>query len=84
MKKVKSIGYIALGIFLCFLIQKLMIQKTTANNFTESVTTYKQDSLYTDFTIASEKALRAVVHIKSKLVEDEIYGYFSRRNDFNF
>lgn len=76
MKKVKSIGYIALGIFLCFLIQELVIQKTTANNFTESVTTYRKDSPYTDFTIASEKALQAVVHIKSKFIEDEIYGYF--------
>ena len=76
MTKLKSIGYIALGIFLCFLIQELVIQKTTANNFTDSVTTYKEDSPYTDFTIASEKALQAVVHIKSKLVEDEIYGYF--------
>ena len=67
MKKMKSIGYIALGIILCFLIQKLMIQNTTANNFTESITTYKQDSPYTDFTIASEKALRAVVHINLSL-----------------
>jgi len=76
MKKVKSIGYIALGIILCFLIQELVIQKTTANNLTDSITTSTNDSRYTDFTMASEKALQAVVHIKSKFIEDEIYGYF--------
>ena len=63
MKKVKSIGYIALGIILCFLIQELVIQKTTANNLTDSITTSTNDSRYTDFTMASEKALQALVHL---------------------
>ena len=74
MKKITILIYLVLGII--FQITQAFIEnKVFANTslFTSTNnTSYKQ----TDFTYAAEKSLEAVVHIKSKIMEDEYYRYY--------
>ena len=76
MKKYKIISFILLGITISFFLQDLLPKKSFASNVNEhEIYTPKEDSL-PNFIKASERAIQAVVHIKSKYVSNEVYGYY--------
>ena len=75
MKKITILIYLVLGGVIFQITQGFIEKKVFANTslFTSTNnTSYKQ----TDFTYAAEKSLEAVVHIKSKIMEDEYYRYY--------
>lgn len=76
MKKYKIISFVLLGITISFFLQDLLPKKSFASNVNEhEIYTPIEDSL-PNFIKASERAIQAVVHIKSKYVSNEVYGYY--------
>ena len=76
MKKYKIISFILLGITISFFLQDLLPKKSFASNVSgHEIYTPREDSL-PNFIKASERAIQAVVHIKSKYVSNEVYGYY--------
>ena len=75
MKKYKILVYIVLGSFLTLFLQDLVLRKTYAEDKDNSIF-IQEESITPNFIKASEKAIQAVVHIKSKYVSNEIYGYY--------
>jgi len=76
MKKYKIISFVLLGITISFFLQDLLPKKSFASNVSgHEIYTPREDSL-PNFIKASEKAIQAVVHIKSKYVSNEVYGYY--------
>ena len=78
MKKYKKITFILIGFCLALIIQSInpdKINATDINNTKESNYQSKV-SVTTDFVEASKQAINSVVHIKSKYVSNEIYGYY--------
>ena len=75
MKKLTIFAYLVLGGVLFQITQAFIDNKVFANtSFFE--TTKNKSNTQTDFTYAAEKSLEAVVHIKSKIMEDEYYRYY--------
>ena len=76
MKKYKILSYVLLSICISYYIQDLVAQKTYATNFKEQKSYVLDESNAPNFIEASEKAIQAVVHIKSKYLSNEIYRYY--------
>jgi len=79
MKKYKNLIYIFIGLLLAFVLQSIKPEKINAIdiNTTNHYNDQKiESSITTDFVNASEKAIKSVVHIKSKYLSNEIYGYY--------
>lgn len=79
MNKYKNLVYIFIGLLLAFILQSIMPDKINATdiNKTNLYNDKKIESgITTDFVNASEKAIKSVVHIKSKYLSNEIYGYY--------
>ena len=75
MKKITIFAYLVLGGVLFQITQALIDNKVFANT-SFFATTKNKSNTQTDFTYAAEKSLEAVVHIKSKIMEDEYYRYY--------
>ena len=79
MKKHKNLVYIFIGLLLAFILQSIMPDKINATdiNTTNHYNDQKIESgITTNFVNASQKAIKSVVHIKSKYLSNEIYGYY--------
>ena len=75
MKKYKVLLYVLLGVCLSFYLQDILSKKTFASDFNDNKN-YKEETNRPNFIKASEHAIQAVVHIKSKYISNEIYGYY--------
>ena len=74
MKKYKILLYVLLGICLSFYLENIFSSKTYASDVNNN---YKvEENNRPNFIKASEHAIQAVVHIKSKYISNEIYGYY--------
>ena len=88
MKRIKIVVYISIGIFLSVVTNNFLYDITHAttnqeNEIIEKNITSKSENIsnaklshYPNFIEASEKAINSVVHIKSKYLSNEIYGYY--------
>ena len=76
MKKYKVLSYILLGVFLSFYIQDILSKKTFASDSNDNKNHKVEENNRPNFIKASEQAIQAVVHIKSKYISNEIYGYY--------
>ena len=75
MKKIVILGYLILGAVIFQISQTFFDKRVFANtSFFETSKNKTNSSL--DFTYAAEKSVEAVVHIKSKIMEDEYYRYY--------
>ena len=77
MRNRKAFLLIVFGSFLALILQNLFLQPSFANNekiINESEFTSNNDNV--NFEYAAEISVKAVVHIKSKYLEDEIYRYY--------
>ncbi|MGC6469780.1 MAG: S1C family serine protease [Flavobacteriales bacterium] len=75
MKKISILGFIILGAIIIQLAQSFTYTDAFAKEPTFT-TVSTDNSQYVDFTYSAEKSVEAVVHIKSKFVEDEYYRYY--------
>ena len=76
MKKYKVLLYVLLGVCLSFYLQDILTKKTFASNFNYNKNNIVDEDNRPNFIKASELAIPAVVHIKSKYISNEIYGYY--------
>jgi len=76
MKKYKVILYVLLGVCLSFYLQDILSKKTFASVVHDNKSYKLEENNRPNFVNASEKAIQAVVHIKSKYISNEIYGYY--------
>ena len=76
MKKYKVLSYILLGVCLSFYLQDILSKKTFASDFNDNKNYKVEGNNRPNFIKASEQAIQAVVHIKSKYISNEIYGYY--------
>ena len=76
MKKHKVLLYVLLGICLSFYLQDILSKKTFASDFNDNQNYNIEENNRPNFINASEHAIQAVVHIKSKYISNEIYGYY--------
>ena len=76
MKKYKILLYILLGVCLSFYLQDILSQKIYASEVDNKTNNNIVEENRPNFIKASELAIQAVVHIKSKYVSNEIYGYY--------
>ena len=79
MKKYKIISYVLLGIGLSFYlndIKDILFNKTRASEIIKNPNYSLEEHNMPSFVKASEHAIQAVVHIKSKYTSNEIYGYY--------
>ena len=77
MRNKKAFLLIVFGGFLALILQNFFLQPSFANNekiINESEFTSNNDNV--NFEYAAEISVKAVVHIKSKYLEDEIYRYY--------
>ena len=73
MKKHKNLVYIFIGLLLAFILQSIMPDKINATdiNTTNHYNDQKIESgITTNFVNASQKAIKSVVHIKSKYLSN--------------
>lgn len=75
MKKLTILAYLVLGGLLFQAAKSLTTKDAFANKIAFATATNENRSS-NDFTYAAEKSLEAVVHIKSKFMEDEYYRYY--------
>lgn len=75
MKKITILCYLILGGIVFQVAKSLTTKDAFATKFTYADTETNPQALQ-DFTFAAEKSLEAVVHIKSKFMEDEYYRYY--------
>jgi len=75
MKKNKILIYIFLGFCLSLFLQYTLSEKSYASDFDNINYEVKKNS-NPNFINASEKSIKSVVHIKSKFISNEIYGYY--------
>ena len=73
MKKITILAYLILGAILFQASKTFISHKAIANTSNEK--NYQVSQNYNNFTYAAEKSIEAVVHIKSKYIEDEYYRY---------
>ena len=76
MKKYKILIYVLLGAYLSFFLQNMLSKKTFASDFNNNKNHKVEENNRPNFIKASEHAIQAVVHIKSKYISNEIYGYY--------
>ena len=76
MKKYKILSYILLGICFAFYIQNILSEETYASDFNDNINYKTEKTNNLNFIDASEQAIKSVVHIKSKYLSNEIYGYY--------
>ena len=76
MKKYKVLLYIFLGVCLSFFIKDILSKKTYASDFNDNKSNEVEENNRPNFINASELAIQAVVHIKSKYISNEIYGFY--------
>ena len=76
MKKYKVLLYVLLGVCLSFYLQDILSKKTFASDFNDNKNYKEEETNRPNFIKASEHAIQAVVHIKSKYISNEIYGYY--------
>ncbi|MDG1934182.1 MAG: trypsin-like peptidase domain-containing protein [Flavobacteriales bacterium] len=76
MKKYKVLSYILLGVCLSFYLQDILSKKTFASDSNDNKNHKVEENNRPNFIKASEQAIQAVVHIKSKYISNEIYGYY--------
>ena len=76
MKKYKVLLYVLLGVCLSFYLQDILSKKTFASDFNDNKNYKVEENNRPNFIKASEHAIQAVVHIKSKYISNEIYGYY--------
>jgi len=75
MKKLSILAYLVLGGILFQIANSLTTTDAFANKIAFASAT-EQHTTTNDFTQAAEKSIEAVVHIKSKFMEDEYYRYY--------
>jgi Do/DeqQ family serine protease len=76
MKKYKILIYVLLGACLSFFLQDMLSKETFASDFNDNKNHKVEENNRPNFIKASEHAIKAVVHIKSKYISNEIYGYY--------
>jgi Do/DeqQ family serine protease len=76
MKKYKIFIYVLLGVCLSFFLQDIFSKKTFASDFNDTKNHKEEEKNLPNFIKASEHAIQAVVHIKSKYISNETYGYY--------
>ena len=80
MKKRQVLGYIFLGFIISIFLQNIFSEKSYASEEKESkISSFKDSNItntYPYFISAAENAIECVVHIKSKYISDELYGYY--------
>ena len=76
MKKYKVLLYVLLGVCLSFFLQEILSKKTFASDFNDNKNYKVEENNRPNFVKASEQAIKAVVHIKSKYISNEIHGYY--------
>jgi len=75
MNKLIILAYLVLGGILFQITQTFWNNKANANEYSIAEEQLPQP-FSIDFTFAAQKSLEAVVHIKSKYIEDEYYRYY--------
>ena len=76
MKKYTILLYVLLGVFLSFFLQDTLSKETFASDVNNNKNYKVEEDNRPSFIKASEHAIKAVVHIKSKYISNEIYGYY--------
>ena len=76
MKKYKILIYVLLGVCLSFFLQDILSKETFASDFKDNKNHKGEENNRPNFIKASEHAIQAVVHIKSKYISNEIFGYY--------
>ena len=76
MKKYKVLLGVLLGVCLSLYLQDILSKKTFASDFNDIINNKVEENNRPNFIKASEHAIQAVVHIKSKYMSNEIYGYY--------
>ena len=76
MKKYKIFLYVILGVGLSFILQNILSKNTFANDNNNNKNFNVEENYRPNFIKASEHAIQAVVHIKSKYISNEIYRYY--------
>jgi Do/DeqQ family serine protease len=76
MKKNKILLYVLLGVCLSIYLQEILSKKTFASDFNDNKNYNVEENNRPNFIKASEHAIQAVVHIKSKYISNEVYGYY--------
>ena len=76
MKKYKVLLYVLLVLSLSFFLQEILSKKTFASDFNDNKNYKVEENNRPNFVKASEQAIKAVVHIKSKYTSNEIHGYY--------
>jgi len=73
MTKYKFIPYMILGAFSILYLQGILTDEVKATIIDEDP---KTEERLPNLVYASEKAVKSVVHIKSKFISNEVYGYY--------
>ena len=76
MKKYKVLLGVLLGVCLSLYLQDILSKKTFASDFNDIINNKVEENNRPNFIKASEHAIQAVVHIKSKYMSNNIYGYY--------
>tara|TARA_B100000900_G_scaffold238827_1_gene202932 strand:- start:217 stop:1308 length:1092 start_codon:yes stop_codon:yes gene_type:complete len=76
MKRYKLILYVLLGASLSLCLQNILSKNSFASNFDNNKSYNIEEVNRPNFIKASEHAIQAVVHIKSKYISNEIYRYY--------
>ena len=76
MKKYKVLTYVLLGVTLSLYLQNILSKNSYASDFENNKNYNELENNSLNFIKASEQAIQAVVHIKSKFISNEIYRYY--------
>ena len=64
------------GVCLSFLLQDILSKETFAADLNDNKNHNEEENSWPNFIKASEHAIKAVVHIKSKYISNETFGYY--------
>ena len=76
MKRYKILLYVLIGASLSFYLQNILSKNSFASDFDNNKSYNIDEVKRPSFIKASEHAIQAVVHIKSKFISNEIYRYY--------
>ena len=76
MKRYKILLYVLIGASLSFYLQNILSKNSFASDFDNNKSYKIEEVNRPNFIKASEHAIQAVVHIKSKFISNEIYRYY--------
>ena len=76
MKRYKILLYVMIGASLSFYLQNILSKNSFASDFDNNKSYNVEEFNRPNFIKASEHAIKAVVHIKSKFISNEIYRYY--------